>query len=86
MQESRYDGEVLLTDCVTQEQIERAIADPRNKTVALHRPGSAVTLPDGSEYVCQANGSWVRTKKSLHDRHLDATREMLRRATGEEPR
>lgn len=62
MQEKRYDGSVVLTDRATQEQILAALGDPSNQVVALHKPGSAVTLPDGREYVCQADGSWVKPR------------------------
>lgn len=41
MQESRYDGSVILTDRATPEQLLAALGDPRNKTVAAHKPGSA---------------------------------------------
>jgi hypothetical protein len=62
MQEIRYDGSQALTDSATKEQILAALGDPSNKVVALHKPGSAVTLPDGSEYVAQADGTWARSR------------------------
>lgn len=60
MQEIRYDGSQVLTDSATKQQILQALGDPTNKVVALHKPGSAVTLPDGSEFVAQVDGTWAR--------------------------
>lgn len=65
MQENHYDGSVILTDRATPEQLLAALGDPRNKTVAAHNPGSAVKLPDGSEFVAQADGSWARLKSAV---------------------
>jgi len=81
MQETRYDGDVVLTDRATQEQVERAMSDPSNKVVALHKPGSEVTLRDGSKYVCQADGSWKRVKSAieLHAEMLQRRIEELER-------
>lgn len=62
MQEIRHDGEQVLTDRATTEQLLAALGDPRNKVVALHKPGSAVRLPDGREFVAQADGSWKRNR------------------------
>lgn len=82
MQESRYDGSVILTDRATPEQLLAALGDPRNKTVAAHKPGSAVKLPDGSEFVAQADGSWARLK-SAEERAADARVEALKAALRE---
>lgn len=77
MQEIRYDGSQALTDRATKEQVLAALGDPSNKTVALHKPGSAVTLPDGSEFVAQADGSWARLK-SAEERIAEARVEALK--------
>jgi len=89
VQEIRYDGSQILTDSVTQEQILAALGDPSNKTVALHKPGSAVMLPDGSEFVAQANGSWARLKSAEEraaEARMEAIKTELRRAVGEAQR
>lgn len=70
MQETRYDGSVVLTSSATQEQILAALGDPSNKVVAVHKPGSAVRLPDGREFVAQADGTWVNLEATRAEQQL----------------
>lgn len=60
MQETRWDDGMKLTGPASMEDVKRALEDARNREVALHRPGSTVTLRDGSTYVVQPDGSWRR--------------------------
>lgn len=66
MEERRYDGEVVLTSQVTKEDLERAMADRANRTVAVHREGSVVADHKGRFYRCNAAGQWVRLREAPH--------------------
>ena len=62
MEEKRYNCETVLTDAVDDIEFAEALLDARNKSVALHKPGSTIRHSDGTEYVVQGDGSWVRVK------------------------
>lgn len=59
MQETNWNDRMKFTDDATQEDFIKAIFNPENKSVALHKPGSRVTYGD-STYEVQPNGSWKR--------------------------
>lgn len=62
MQETRYDGKEIITIFPTEEQIDKASKNPKNKTVTLHNVGSHVHMVDGTVYEVQENGSWKKIK------------------------
>jgi hypothetical protein len=64
MEERRYDGSAELSDSVTPEMIEKALADIRNKVVAVHREGSVVVGSNGRFYRCNELGQWVRVRSN----------------------
>lgn len=43
MQELRRDGSEVLTPDVTMKEVEKAIKDPRNVSVRIHKPGATFT-------------------------------------------
>lgn len=84
MQESRYDGSEVLTGRPTPEQIERAIADPRNRAVAIHKPGSSVKFGE-DEYIVQFDGTWKRVKSSAEvaaEQRAEDLKRRIREAEG----
>lgn len=62
MQEHRYNGQDVLTPNVDVRQIERALNDPRNRAVTLHKAGSVIMLPDGSRYEVRKGGMLRKLK------------------------
>jgi len=62
MQETRYDGKEVLTRFPTEEQVKKAVNDPKNKTVTLHNVGSHIKTADGAIYEVQQNGAWKKIK------------------------
>jgi len=60
MQETRYDGTERLTLLENEKQLQDAVADPRNKTVTVHKPGSLMKMSDGTMYRVAPDGSWRR--------------------------
>jgi hypothetical protein len=63
MQEVRYDGTEQLSQVTSAEQIQKAVEDPRNKTVLVHKPGSIITLRSGAAYRVANDGSWRRVRE-----------------------
>ena len=62
MQEIHYDGSEELTDHATEEKFLEAFADEKNRSVALHKPGTLITQPSGDQYLVDGTGSWRRIK------------------------
>ncbi len=60
MQEHRHDGTDELTPNATMQDVKRALKDPRNTAVTLHKPGSTVTMSDGKRYLVWKDGSLRR--------------------------
>jgi len=59
MQEISWLDRMKLTDNADQNDVLRALFDPNNKAVALHKPGSRIEYGDVI-YEVQPNGSWKR--------------------------
>lgn len=62
MQEIRHDGSEKLTDHATEKKFLDAFADEKNRSVALHRPGTLITQPSGDQYLVDETGAWRRIK------------------------
>ena len=62
MEERHWDDSARLSDKKTIEDMRKAMHDPNNKSVALHKPGSIVKMSDGTEYEVQQDGSWKKLK------------------------
>ncbi len=62
MQEIRHDGTEKLTDDSTMEMFGAALADKRNRSVAMHKPGTLITQPSGDQYLVDEVGAWRRIK------------------------
>lgn len=63
MQEIRYDGTEHLTPNVSRDQVERALADVRNASIALHKPGAVFDSWQGrvrKRYRVDADGTLQR--------------------------
>jgi len=60
MQEVRYDGTEQLSRLENAEQLQKAIDDPRNKSVSVHKAGSIITMRDGTKYEVMPAGNWKR--------------------------
>ena len=64
MQEHRYDGTDELTPNANMKDVERALADTKNKSVTLHKTGSIITRSDGSQYEVWTDGSLRKIKEA----------------------
>ena len=62
MQETRCDGTEKLTDHATEKQFLEAFADEKNRSVAMHKPGTLITQPSGDQYLVDETGAWRRIK------------------------
>ncbi len=62
MQEIRDDGTSEFTSSPLLDEFFAAANNPKNRTVALHRPGTIIEQPSGWRYVVQDDGSWRRLK------------------------
>lgn len=62
MQEVRYDEPDKLTDDATLGMFRDALADERNRSVAMHKPGAIITQPSGDQYIVDDAGAWRRIK------------------------
>lgn len=62
MQEYRYDGTEVITPNVDKRKIAKALENPLNKAVMIHKPGSVITHMDGAQYVVQQDGSVRKIK------------------------
>ena len=62
MQEKTWDNDDVLVNHPTTDQINEAIANPNNKYIAFHKPGSIVTTKSGAVYEIQSDGSWRKVK------------------------
>lgn len=60
MQETRWNDDEYLSGPKSLKDLERAMHDRHNRTVALHKPGAIVELGSGARYEVQADGSWRR--------------------------
>ena len=60
MQEVRYDGTEHLSQLENEEQLRKALEDPRNKSVTVHKTGSIITMRDGTKYEVMPAGNWKR--------------------------
>lgn len=58
MQERIWTNKDILTNEVSNEDFFNACKKKENKFVALHKPGSDVTLSDGTKYKVDKNGAW----------------------------
>lgn len=66
MQESKYNGDVVLTGPVKPGEIVEAFKRPDNKSVALHKPGNRVERwVKGQRQVWEVleDGSWQRVDR-----------------------
>lgn len=64
MMEQTYSGDLTLTENVTIQQIEQALANELNQTVQLARdPKDFVIAPESKYYIKQVKGKWVKRKK-----------------------
>ena len=59
MQEVRYNGSEKLTEDASRKQLDEALADERNATVAIHKPG-AVFKSRGKTYQVTDEGKLKR--------------------------
>lgn len=59
MQEIRHDGAEVVTPNATPEDLQKALADARNKSVGVYPPGSKITIA-GTDYVADSHGSLRR--------------------------
>jgi hypothetical protein len=61
MEESKWTGDGVLTDGpLSDQQVLAALRDRSNAFVAIHAPGSTVTMRDGRRYRVAEDGSWRR--------------------------
>jgi hypothetical protein len=63
MQERRYDGTEQLTANAEMADMLRALNDPRNKSVEMHKPGSIIDTMDGGhrkKFRVEDDGSLTR--------------------------
>ena len=81
MQEIRYDGSERLTKEVTSDDIERALADAQNRTVAVHKPG-ATFESQGKKYKVLADGTLARREKTARKVRRQARRNARRKNRG----
>ena len=58
MHEQTWQDTEKLTDHPTEEQIQDALTNPKNRMIAFHNPGSVLELSDGTTYEVQADGKW----------------------------
>ena len=65
MQEYRYDGTDELTPNASIKDLERALANEKNKAVTLHKTGSIITRSDGSQYEVWTDGSLRKIKEAV---------------------
>ena len=68
MQENKWDGKDVLTNDPKVFDYLKAVECPENRFVALHKPGSDVTLSDGTKYKVNKNGSWI--KVNVSEKHV----------------
>jgi hypothetical protein len=66
MHEETWKGTETLTDHPTDEQIQDALSNPKNRMVAFHKPGSVLELSSGEKYEVQADGKW-RKREPIED-------------------
>ncbi len=69
MQEHRWTGDDRLTGPADYDSVRRAIANEENAFVALHRPGSVVTMKDGKTYLVDKDGAWRRVPDAAAAEH-----------------
>jgi hypothetical protein len=65
MQEIKWTGEEKLTEKVTLDEIAKAVEDPSNKTVAIHKDGSEF-VSEGQSY--RVNGGKIEAIKRKNKR------------------
>lgn len=63
MQETRFDDSQKLTDRATLSDFMDAIKRTDNKMVAMHKPGSIITPPNGVQYLVDETGAWQRIEE-----------------------
>lgn len=80
MQETRYDGSEKLTEAATLEDFHTALADKRNASVALHKPGSTF-MSNGRMFQVNDEGklSQLRKQRRRKNRAQKAARKRNRR-------
>lgn len=61
MQESRFDGSEKFTDRASMRDFKKAMDDPQNRSVTMHKPGSIVEMKTGS-YVVDEDGSFRKIR------------------------
>lgn len=62
MQEIRDDGTQKLTDSAGLNDFRKALNDERNRSVAMHKPGTLIAQPSGDQYLVDETGSWRRIR------------------------
>jgi len=60
MEEQKWNGDTVPINSPTQQQFNKALEDPENKMVALHKPGSIIRHPSGAKYRVDKNGHWQK--------------------------
>ena len=73
MHEQTWQGTDRLTSQPTQEQIQDALSNPKNRMIAFHQPGSVLELSNGEKYEVQPDGKW--RKRELIDDFVDRMKE-----------
>ena len=58
MQESRFDGEEVITPNVSADDAVKAAADRRNREVKLFYPGRIAKLPNGQRVIRGEDSKW----------------------------
>lgn len=58
MQESRFDGGEVITPNASPSEVERALADRRNREVTLFYPGRITKLPNGQRVIRGEDSKW----------------------------
>lgn len=58
MQEIRDDGTEKLTENVTMAEVFKAISNPRNQTIIIHKEGSVIKSIEGKEYTVGKDGKF----------------------------
>ncbi len=56
MEERRWDDSQHLTPHADHGDLRKALADVRNKSVTLHKPGSMIVKDDGTRWIVQHDG------------------------------
>lgn len=57
MQEMRHDGSDILSTLRDRKQLEKALMDQRNESVAVHKPGTVFQSRNGQDYLVRRDGS-----------------------------